>query len=322
MKKMLKVLAVAMLSCGMVSASTVDFGAFSLDFVDITGDASSANGTALGSGKTFTDTGYDYQMGVHEITQWQFDAFRSDVGFANNMYYSNGYNHPSNNTSWFEVAQFVNWLNRSQGYQSAYDITRGALDVNGSTFNSWDSSVAANGGTNLYRHKDAVFFIPSEDEWVKAAYWNGTVIQTYTTVGLWPTQAESNFYDFGYAVGSPGYFWDVGSGGVEINGTYDMMGNVWEWMESPVGTTYGNDAKRSLRGGAFHNDSYDISVSVRTGDYPSMEVGTWGFRVATKSSYCINPPISDLDGDCIVGLSDFSIFISEWLECGLSSGCP
>jgi len=27
--------------------------------------------------------------------------------------------------------------------------------------------------------------------------------------------------------------WDVGSGSQELNGTYDMMGNVQEWMESP-----------------------------------------------------------------------------------------
>ena len=41
--------------------------------------------------------------------------------------------------------------------------------------------VDAAGGTNLYRHKDAMYYMPTEDEWVKAGYWNGTSLQTYAT---------------------------------------------------------------------------------------------------------------------------------------------
>ena len=41
-----------------------------------------------------------------------------------------------------------------------------------------------------------------------------------------------NYYNNGYATDPYGP-WNVGSGSQELNGTYDMMGNVWEWMESP-----------------------------------------------------------------------------------------
>jgi hypothetical protein len=35
----------------------------------------------------------------------------------------------------------------------------------------WSSAQAWQvGGQNLYRHKDAYYFLPSEDEWYKAAF--------------------------------------------------------------------------------------------------------------------------------------------------------
>ena len=34
--------------------------------------------------------------------------------------------------------------------------------------------------------------------------------------------------------GSPNYTWETGFGAGEQNGTYDMMGNVWEWNESAM----------------------------------------------------------------------------------------
>ena len=44
----------------------------------------------------------------------------------------------------------------------------------------------------------------------------------------------------------------MGSGSQELNGTYDMMGNAWEWLESPNSdTNYGAGAARGLRGGSF-----------------------------------------------------------------------
>jgi len=39
------------------------------------------------------------------------------------------------------------------------------------------------------------------------------------------------------------------------------------------------------------------------------------FRVVAPE-YCLNKPLSDLNGDCKVTFSDFAILASEWLDCG------
>ncbi|KKK63991.1 hypothetical protein LCGC14_2988720, partial [marine sediment metagenome] len=65
-------------------------------------------------------------------------------------------------------------------------------------------------------HKDAFYYLPTEEEWVKAAYWNGTTLQDYATkAGDSLHQGDGlggtgwNYYDVsGYAVWGP---WDVGS---------------------------------------------------------------------------------------------------------------
>jgi formylglycine-generating enzyme required for sulfatase activity len=81
--------------------------------------------------------------------------------------------------SWYEAAQFVNWLNTSTGHQAAYKFT-GTQGQSDYALDTW-SPAEAYGGTNLYRHKDAMYYMPTEDEWVKAAYWNGSSLQTWAT---------------------------------------------------------------------------------------------------------------------------------------------
>ena len=86
----------------------------------------------------------------------------------------------------------------------------------------------------------------------------------------------------GYATDPPGP-WDVGSGSEELNGTYDMMGNVFEWTESPFDDpNYGTDAARSKHGGAFGSVDSDLSLDhYRALSYPNSERNSLGFRVAS-----------------------------------------
>ena len=90
-----------------------------------------------------------------------------------------GTNVPTNEVSWYEAAQFVNWLNTSTGHLPAYRFT-GTQGQGDYALDTWSPAEAA-GGTNLYRHKDAFYYLPTENEWVKAGYWNGTSLQTYAT---------------------------------------------------------------------------------------------------------------------------------------------
>jgi formylglycine-generating enzyme required for sulfatase activity len=287
-------------------ADTFGTGAnqFDIEFVTISGDASSANGTNI-SGvspandkyRTFSDPG-NFRIGKFEISNGQWNKFKNSLGLpvtgiptqaydANPKWISDSM--PSHNVSWYEAAQFVNWLNTSNGHHAAYrfDSTQGTSWY---SLNVWDAADAW-GGTNLYRHKDAYYFLPTEDEWVKAAYWNKTTLQTYSSIGdLSPTQSGWNFYDNGYATDtrSP---WDVGSGSEELNGTYDMMGNVWEWTEDhfyvdrDLYNAYTTSSSRGLRGGTYSfwgpASITNLTSSSRFYSLPLHESIDIGFRVAS-----------------------------------------
>ena len=109
---------------------------FEIEFVDISGDASSANGTNISqyspgdSGyRTFTDPDNDYRMGVYEISNDRWDKFKAELapvtvtGDPSSAYdqgsHWTGTNVPTNNVSWYEAAQFINWLNSSTGHQAS-----------------------------------------------------------------------------------------------------------------------------------------------------------------------------------------------------------
>ncbi len=281
-----------------------DFGTgvnqFSLHFVPISGDAGDLGSWPAGSGYTFTGANRDdYRIGTFEITNDQWVKFKNNLGVPvtgdpSSAYnvgdsYWTGTNVPTNNASWYEAAQFVNWLNTSAGHQAAYKFT-GTQGTGGYTLDTWSAAEADN-GTNLYRHKDAFYYMPTEDEWVKAGYWNGTTLQTYANaspgdlVSGSPDPAKWNYdWSTGYAP------WDVGSGVEELNGTFDMMGNVWEWMESPYysgdyGT--GSGSERGQRGGSYPHPGggqAGLPSSSRNyyNGYPDLEYYFLGFRVASE----------------------------------------
>ncbi len=284
---------------GVAFADTFGTGAnqFTIDFVPISGDASSANGTNISPywDRAFTDPGYAYRMGTYEITNQQWARFTAvygvPYGFPTNAYSSNAYWSgaavPTNRTSWYEAAQFVNWLNESTGHQAAYKFT-GTKGTANYALTLWDTSEAW-GGNNPYRHKDAYYFLPTEDEWVKAANWNGTGLQLYPNasagdlIGGAPDPAKWNYYS---SVGDEP--WAVGSGVQELNGTYDMMGNVHEWME---GKCHIDDpdrvqATRVLRGGSYGNYASELSLATRYAYSPSNQAEGVGFRVASIPEPC------------------------------------
>ncbi len=97
-----------------------------------------------------------------------------------------GPNKPATDVSWNEAARFVNWLNTSRGYQAAYNFTTDGVNDN---IALWSSAEAWQlGGENRFRHKDAHYWLPSMDEWYKAAYYD-PVSGTYFD---YPTSDDQN----------------------------------------------------------------------------------------------------------------------------------
>jgi len=196
--------------------------------------------------------------------------------------YSTGTNIPANAVSWYEAAQFVNYLNTSTGHQAAYKFT-GTQGTGGYTLGVWGAANAW-GGTNLYRHKDAFYFLPTEDEWVKAAYWNGTSLQTYANASASdlisgkPDPAKWNYFAPPAETG----ILDVGSGIAELNGTFDMMGNCWEWMENPYySENYSINSDHPIRGGSYIDYVSYLRPTFRASHYPYDEYQNISFRVAS-----------------------------------------
>jgi formylglycine-generating enzyme required for sulfatase activity len=258
-----------------------------IDFVNISGDSGNLGSWPAGSDYTFTGVNHDdYRMGKFEITNAQWYKFKTSLGvpftgspssaYDGSPYYT-GQDMPNNMVSWYEAAQFVNLLNTSKGYQAAYKFT-GTQGTSGYTLGVWSASDAGYNADNPYRNSNAFYFLPTEAEWLKAAYWNGTNLQPWSTVGnVVPIAGINANYN-----NSVKQVWNVGRGSQELNGTYDMMGNVWEWMENPwyLGD-YLSGSNRSIRGGSYYYYDYFIRSSFREFTNPDYESIFIGFRVAS-----------------------------------------
>lgn len=262
---------------------------FTIDFVTISGATNPTGSYGI--------VNRDYRMGTREITNDQWNTFKaaygtptgSDGGYSLGSYFT-GTNVPTDRVSWYEAAQFVNWLNTSTGNQAAYKFTNEQGTPN-YAFAPWSPTDTGYDAGNPYRNTAAKYVLPTENEWVKAAYWNGTTLHNYATVGdVSPTQGNGtsgsgwNYYvnGSGYATDPMGT-WAVGSGSQELNGTYDMMGNAWEWTESPWLTgAYEASSARVLRGSGWIDNSYYLASSNRyNGVNPTIELNDIGFRVAS-----------------------------------------
>jgi formylglycine-generating enzyme required for sulfatase activity len=195
---------------------------------------------------------------------------------------------PVNYVSWFDAARVANWY--QNGATSLSNTEDGAYTLVGGQTT----------GTAPARNNNATFYIPTQDQWYKAAYYKGGS----TSAGYWdyatrsdtfPTAVTADTTGIGSA-GSTGNFanyhddanWNdrggnvttVGTNGVSsAYGAFDMNGNITEWNDL-TGLVAGE--RRGLRGGFWGSFSELSLRSSFNQDTPaSDENDVYGFRLAS-----------------------------------------
>lgn len=253
---------------------------------------------------------YEYRIGKHEVTWSQYVTFLNAVAGTD----THGLYHPSMQTdpsiagiqrsgssgsyvysligdgnrpvcyvSWFDAARFCNWLHhgRPTGLQSAATTEMGAYSLNGAT----------SSGLTIQRNPGAKYWIPSESEWYKAAYYDPRTAAQGGPVGddyywLFPTLSNTiptaeappggtNSVNINTSTGSAT---PVGAylSSVSYYGTHDQGGNVWEWNDRVI---YGT--VRGLRGGSWNSNEDTMRSNFLSDDnVPERENQVIGFRVA------------------------------------------
>jgi hypothetical protein len=251
-------------------ASADNIHGINVDFVNIGNAGNAADTTGHGA------VGYNYRIGKYEVPNSQWNAFTTAAG-APTGNPSSAYGHsawftdnqqPTNEVSWYEAAQFCNYLTSGNKSKGAYQFS--GNNTNPSSFLGIDrvSSISTYGTT---------YVIPTEDEWYKAAFYkpNGSGYSLYANgTNIAPVAGvNSNYND---AIGAP---WDITNGTQEQNGTFNMMGNIWELTEIFSGSN------NVVRGGSFDdsgpfgggNSAITSAYWASSGGGESLGIG---FRIA------------------------------------------
>ena len=252
---------------------------FTIDFVSIGNTGNAADTTT-----TYGAVPYDYRAGKYEISELQITK-ATQIGMAHVSAGAWTGSQPAADITWYEAAAFVNFLNTNSGKTAAYDLTFS----NGSwSMALWSSEQAwTAGGTNLYRNKNAFYFLPSENEWYKAAYYNaaGTNYFLYPTGSDMAPPAVASGTNAGSAVydGTASDPAIVDSaGGLSPYGTMGQGGNVFEWNESAFdGLNSSSSEDRAVLGGDWNDSENFLRSSSRSLDDPALEINYLGFRVAS-----------------------------------------
>ncbi len=326
-------LPVALLAFAAAWLCTAPAHAVTIDMVPV-GNPGNANDPATGN--LYGGVAYDYQIGKYDVTIGQYTAFLNAVAKTDtySLYNANmatepssagisqtgtsgaytysviapsgttpaGASSPGNRpityVSWWDSARFANWLANGQptGAQTSTTTENGAYNVNGAT----RGNAPARNVTNPNTSAPPTFYIPTENEWYKAAYYSPVL--NSGSGGYYKYATQSNA-DPGNQIGSganqanyaPGgvfsvtqsssydlnqnYLTDVGAftGSGSFYGTFDQSGNVFQWndLDGTAGPF------RGTLGGGWDGSAFDLSSTRRDTNGPSFDNSNVGFRLAS-----------------------------------------
>lgn len=263
------------------------------------GNAADTNG--------YGSVGYNYRMSTYEVTNSQYAAFLNAVastsdpnglwnsnmgsqpmggitrsGSAGAYTYSvkaNMGDRPVNYVGFFDAARMANWLTNGQG--------TGSTETGVYTFEGGVITATNRDSSNLSQ-----VFLPNQNEWYKAAYFDGSDYSTYATQSdTLPTSSIidslGNVTNAGpntatLNLGTNGPLSNVGAAGsFSFYGLFDMNGNVQEWCDdlfNPAATS--PTAARVLGGGTFNQTAGAAAGDWQFGSPTGAFVGN-GIRFAS-----------------------------------------
>jgi len=252
---------------------------FTLDFQTIGNVGNAADTTGYGA------VNYNYSIGTYVISQNQLNAATANglLGVAGGAWSGD---QPAANVSWLQAAAFVNWLNTSTGHQAAYNLT---YSGGAYTMALWQSGDSGYDPSNPFRNSLALFVLPSENEWYKAAYYNpsnsnyslypyGNSIPTAVASG---TNANTSVYNSVASMPASVYQ----AGGLSAYGTMGQAGNVFQLMESAYSGSNTNPTdNRTFQGGFWGTTYPSLQSSANYSIAPTSGMNLLSFRVAEVSA--------------------------------------
>ena len=207
-------------------------------------------------------------------------------------------NFPVAYTTWFAAARFANWMHNGQPLATASSADpgteTGAYTLNG----AYENEV-------ILKNPVAKYWIPSEDEWYKAAYYDPTL--NANQGGYWEFATRSNQQPYD---GSPPNFhqansanynaftstqklFNVGSfvNSTSYYGTYDQAGSLWEWNDAVVDNYQGQPNSRGVRGGSWSLGLLNLDKETRRDYTPEEDDDDTGFRLASSEPATVFPAV-------------------------------
>jgi formylglycine-generating enzyme required for sulfatase activity len=278
---------------------------FDIDFVTIgtPGNAASTFGMPRNAGAV----DYTYRIGKYEISRDMVEKANAEGGLKislHNMNHVRGGarpDMPAAGVSWNEAARFVNWLNDSAGSSHAYKFAAQPGEEGYRPSRSillWEEGDPGYDPNNPFRNSQAKYFLPSVDEWFKAAFYDPN--KDDGAGGYWKyptgsdtapervtsgTDPETAVYRFAKSQGPADI---TQAGGLSPYGVMAMGGNIFEWMETNSRrTTSSSQSTRQTRGNNwFFAGANELSASCCRHDTSATSVGAngvLGLRVAGMS---------------------------------------
>ena len=274
-----------------------------LEFVPVGNPGNTADTAVMTTDATtgYGSVSYAFRIGKYEVTNDQYSEFLNAVAATdpNGLYDTSmgtGENggivqdgasgsfiysaklamrlRPVVYVNWLDAARFCNWLHNGKpvGAQGPSTTEDGAYTIIA-------GSVA--GG----RNQSARYFLPTETEWYKAAYFDPA---KGGAPGYWMFPTRSNTAPTATSPNTTnpnsGNFFSptndlTAVGGYVLSpsayGTFDQGGNVFEWNETIV-----SGVMRGLRGGGWNDSSGILQATFRNQNAPTNSYSTVGFRVA------------------------------------------